>query len=238
MKKTILLCHIFFFTLLLNGQVTVGSDESPERGMILEVKTQPADANNVTSDKGGLLLPRVALYGRSSLVPFIQDADVTAQDKIKHTGLMVYNIDNEDGLRPGIHIWDGTQWKAAGGGIAYFYPPAFNLPLDITTTNQINTFDLYKAYEDQFDKLKNTTHWRSTDPTMASVPSPYNGTLFRRDELYYVVVHYDTGIIEDVSIYNDPNETDPDKLMGTLKYKVVNDDPDSSSFINLVFIPK
>lgn len=226
---------ISLFPLSILAQVSIGDITLPEKAMLLEVKSNPANADNVTSDKGGLLLPRVMLQHNNTLQPFINPMDEAwnstnqSMTKTKHTGLMVYNLSTTaDGLKPGVYIWNGSLWNPAGSGesIRYFYPPAFNLPLDIT--QEPNTFDLYGEYEQQYLETKNTSNWVTTNSSLAGVPSPESGILYQRKELDYVVVYYDTEIIEITDIDEE----------GVMTYKVKTDRPAASSFLNLVFVIK
>jgi len=118
MRRDIHFFFLFLWALLpfstLYAQVTIGSDVAPSKAALLEVKTKAADGNNVTSDKGGILLPRVELQRLNSLLPFIADADLTVEDQ-KHAGLMVYNITAvpAENIVRGFYVWDGSQWTSA-----------------------------------------------------------------------------------------------------------------------------
>jgi hypothetical protein len=108
----------------LKAQVTVGSDDPPERAALLELKTQPANGENVTSTKGGFIMPRVRLLSPLTLQPFIPDSDTdwlnpTEQARLKkvHTGLEVYNLTNDANFKPGIHVWSGERWETATSSI-------------------------------------------------------------------------------------------------------------------------
>ena len=91
----LIMCSFF---IKLSAQVTIGSDQVPAKAALLDLKSQPADANNVTSKTGGLGLPRVQLKSKSTLEPFIPNDDnfQSNVDKIKdlHIGLTVYNLTN------------------------------------------------------------------------------------------------------------------------------------------------
>ena len=99
LKKTILLVLLIIVTTVANAQVTIGSNAEPSSAAILEIKTMHnaspiisiTDDSNITSDKGGLGLPRVKLVNRKTLEPFIQGS-IDDQTKMKHVGLTVYNI--------------------------------------------------------------------------------------------------------------------------------------------------
>jgi hypothetical protein len=100
-------------TLSANAQVTIGFDGAPEKAMLLELKNKIADNNNVTvvdGKPGGLGLPRVRLVSKTSLEPFIAGANPTTTDKKVHTGMMVYNLQDNTNFKPGIYVWDGNQW--------------------------------------------------------------------------------------------------------------------------------
>ncbi|MDR0537545.1 MAG: hypothetical protein LBH04_05835 [Tannerellaceae bacterium] len=108
------------------SQTTIGSDAQPAKAAILELKTQSAanppgatDKLNVTTSKGGLVLPRVKLTSLTTMEPFIPATDpewvnnTASRVKELHAGLMVYNLTTGDLLKPGIYIWNGSRWMPA-----------------------------------------------------------------------------------------------------------------------------
>ncbi|MDR2627733.1 MAG: hypothetical protein LBC40_06840 [Dysgonamonadaceae bacterium] len=101
------------------AQVTIGSGEQPVKGALLDIKEQAANSDNVTSTRGGLLLPRVKLKNKSTLEPFIPITDpdwvnqATSRIKELHAGLIVYNLTTVNPFRPGVYVWDGSQWTPA-----------------------------------------------------------------------------------------------------------------------------
>jgi hypothetical protein len=114
------------------GKFSIGLDSTAARAALLDVKsvqsaagavTDVTDDANVTSNDGGLLLPRVKLVNDSTLEPFITttDAQWTANSdalKERHAGLMVYNLteDESENLSPGIYYWDSKKWDAVQKG--------------------------------------------------------------------------------------------------------------------------
>ncbi|MDR2498309.1 MAG: hypothetical protein LBD28_02590 [Tannerellaceae bacterium] len=128
MKRIILsLLATAFAIFAAQAQMTVGLDSPPQRAALLELKSQdpaanPASTNdpaNVTSNQGGLMLPRVMLIDTATLEPFI---DVNSPDwidnqrtKIKetHAGLTVYNLTNNSMFAPGYYTWNGSRWDDA-----------------------------------------------------------------------------------------------------------------------------
>jgi len=95
------------------AQVTIGMGEAPAKTALLQLKSQPADANNVTSKVGGFLPPRVELVKLNTLQPFMQPTDEGYDDEKKSSvGLFVYNVTTSaaDSIYPGLYYWDGKQW--------------------------------------------------------------------------------------------------------------------------------
>ncbi len=236
----------------VNGQITIGSSTLvPSNASLLELKTQPPSTDNVTTDKGGLLLPRVMLENKTTLEPFISITsddwvnDTKTNVKRNHAGLVVYNLrssmseaDENKRFLPGIYTWDGALWKPVGDNkrqAQWFYPPAFNLPLKMIGTGQ--TFDLYKVYENQFNKTNKVTQgeykgdkWCANSSfTGENVPAPtIDQKLYNREELDYIIVWYDNKIINNVKV----------DAKGIMTYDVLENDPDATSYMNLVFVVK
>lgn len=245
MTKRLFLTAICSLVLLsLSAQVTIGSDQAPVRAALLDLKDKNANAQNITSESGGLVLPRVKLTNRKTLDPFIisssdtewNNVDVNIVKKLKddHIGLMVYNLSvsssetNEDLIfEKGVYTWDGAQWnKTKEGNVRnaekFFYMPSFDLPLS-GDPNEALEFDLYKEYEKQFTKAGNAS-FISSNLLMTSVPK------FGRDKLEYVITAYDGTVIKEASI--DPSGA----TKGTLRYKAGLPVAPSGSFINIVLV--
>ncbi len=217
--------RLFAFTLLLSfgitlsAQVTVGSDEDPEKAALLDIKSQQATTlGGVTSDKGGLLLPRVALEDKGSLSPFFNVSDPDYQNQMKrHTGLMVYNLTNDTGLERGIYVWNGQQWvrSARGANADFFYMPS--IPIETSTVGAQQPIDLYDIYKSQF-----------TNPKVISQGAPSSISVFQSaTDLYYYITDYDPNVFEDITISE----------KGVMNYKVKSS-AGPSSFINIVFVIK
>lgn len=217
--------RLFAFTLLLtfgmtlSAQVTVGSEVDPEKAALLDIKSQEATTlGGVTSNKGGLLLPRVALENKGSLSPFLNASDADYQNQMKsHTGLMVYNLTNNAGLERGIYVWNGQQWVRSGRGanVDFFYMPSIPIEASAVGAQQpINLYDIYKA---QF-----------TNPKVMSQGAPSSIPVFQSAaDLYYYITDYDTSVFENITISED----------GIMNYEVKSS-AGSSSFINIVFVIK
>lgn len=247
---------VFFFLLLapcvfIKAQITIGTLTSPAKGSLLELKTQEVtfpvssiDISNVTSTKGGLGLPCVSLVDRTTLEPFISIGDVDWANasinkiKDKHIGLMVYNtytssdteVDRNKIFRQGIYTWNGEEWDLAfksSPQTSFFPCPPFNLPLPaISEANDPDlVFDLYAVYQQRFTKSGNNL-FTSSNTTLGMIPDKSSDKLYSKNELDYVVVHYDESVLTISGI-------DPD---GIMKYRVKSVNPKPTSFINIIFI--
>lgn len=244
-----LLC-VCCLTSKLHAQVTIGSDKPPVKGAILEIKTQDADNNNVTSTLGGLGLPRVQLVNKTTLEPFIKTSDAdwatgSVQDATKksHVGLTVYNLtsnmsstsitDSDLRFHQGIYVWDGNRWNFVyeGHGQHYFFIPSANIPLADTLGKKLpdgSTFDLYtNIYKAQFSKTGNST-FVSSNPALNFVPSTLATDLYNASDLDYVITYYDDKVIKVNSI----------SITGVMNYNVLSLDTSPDSFINIVFVIK
>lgn len=116
--------RILFFTLTCilttstQAQVTIGSSEEPVKGALLDIKSGAANSTtNVTSESGGLVLPRVRLEDRATLQPFIKltDKEWGTLDKDKtskmHAGMIVYNLNTTSPFTEGLYCWNGNSWR-------------------------------------------------------------------------------------------------------------------------------
>lgn len=111
-QKFSLIVFFLLLTTCLFAQVTIGSGIEPNKGHLLELKQN----NNLEENsEAGLLLPRVNLEKRNELYPMFSSGDplYTDEEKIKHTGLIVFNLttDTAEDLCPGPYMWDGSTWK-------------------------------------------------------------------------------------------------------------------------------
>lgn len=122
-RRFLLLCFLSLLCLTVAAQVTIGSSNPASKAALLELKdhaattpTSVTDDANVTSETGGLLLPRVKLIDKNTLQPFIDSNDKLWDEKETnkvretHAGLMVYNLTTTAGFEQGIYVWDGAKW--------------------------------------------------------------------------------------------------------------------------------
>ncbi|MDR1679469.1 MAG: hypothetical protein LBR81_06790 [Prevotellaceae bacterium] len=110
------------------GQVTIGADEAPATGAILQLKEKTGVTDSTHNASKGFALPRVVLSDKMQLFPMFlanpenptsttpnaaYSANKAAIDKV-HTGLIVYNLTSDDtqDLLPGLNQWNGTEWVA------------------------------------------------------------------------------------------------------------------------------
>jgi len=83
------------------SQVSVGDPSPPLKGVLLDVKQGPSDANNTNSTKG-VLFPRVFIADKTKLG---LDSDTKA---LEYAGAQVYNTN--DAIGKGMYTWDGDKW--------------------------------------------------------------------------------------------------------------------------------
>ena len=116
-----ILVAMLLHTSILLAQVTIGSNEVPASGALLQLKdvTQISD-DNANSSKG-LMMPRMELNAVDQLFPMFDevqgqyyrkdgiDFDKATEDN-SHRGLMVFNVKESDELCRGLHVWDGNYW--------------------------------------------------------------------------------------------------------------------------------
>ncbi|NDV69410.1 hypothetical protein [Dysgonomonas sp. 25] len=114
----VILTLLFIYSTTTIAQVTIGSDNKPNPGALLDLK-QKQDG---TSDKG-MSLPRVSLTDANNLFPMFETspgsgiANSSYTGTLKdtedenHTGLIVYNT-NEAVVDfcKGLYLWTGTEW--------------------------------------------------------------------------------------------------------------------------------
>ncbi|MDU1891846.1 MAG: hypothetical protein E6767_14255 [Dysgonomonas sp.] len=136
---------IFFLSLLLlsisremTAQVTIGMDEAPLTGALLQLKNKKNNATDNTNASKGLGLPRVALNADATSVVDVDAGFLSslglpipalAADRLNmattHEGLTIYNttektitsstnlIYMESRICPGMYVWLGDKWKRA-----------------------------------------------------------------------------------------------------------------------------
>lgn len=107
-------------TSFLKAQVTIGSGLEPNKGALLDLKEEGIKIPGTNATKG-LGMPRVYLPKLNELTmgePGKPQTKVATENWVDHTGLIVYNI-NEDycpytPIQTGIYVWDGNQWQFLG----------------------------------------------------------------------------------------------------------------------------
>lgn len=119
LKHRLLLCYILLSGNIM-GQVTIGLDEKPIQGALLQLKNQlNIQGSNANSTKG-LGLPVVEL---TNIKPITEEElaksignTTGSYDLNDHTGLLVYNITQsvpkQCALIPeGLYVWNGKEWR-------------------------------------------------------------------------------------------------------------------------------
>lgn len=190
----------------LKAQVTVGSNNSPEKAALLDIKEKIDKTGGPTVDKGGLLLPRVNLEKKYQLYPFVREAGYNpsnydnstynpddmdpeyASEKLAHIGLIVYNLvaDDENELCLGLNQWDGEKWNC-------FQEKMGNAIATITNCDSLN---FYGQYQNKVSL--NSSNYvtipllvtKSGAYTVTIMPDPDNGYYFTASGIFMTTGYY------------------------------------------------
>lgn len=166
------------------------------------------------------------------IAPNLTRAQVISKDAqygADQTGAYIYVTDlngttttkTEKIILKGYYYFDGAVWQPMDHTPEFLYLPSFNLPVTAIATGK--TFDLYNnVYKSQFTKAGNTT-FVSSNATLTQIP-----TLYDANQLDFVVTNYDDTIIKVNSV----------SAAGVLNYDVLNTNPSTNSFINIVLVVK
>lgn len=90
------------------SQVTIGNSEAPAAGALLQLKNISGVVDDGVNADKGLLLPRVSLINPLNLNPLSSDQDVDTKDE--YTGIVVYNMTENELICQGLHVWDSREW--------------------------------------------------------------------------------------------------------------------------------
>ncbi|WP_165025216.1 FISUMP domain-containing protein [Dysgonomonas sp. ZJ279] len=109
----------------LSAQVTVGSNETPSRGSLLQLKNVDGVTDGSSNATKGLGAPRVALTNKYELYPMFIDAKTGLETveytnnklslKDNHIGLILYNVTEKNVLCTGVFVWNGIEWTSISG---------------------------------------------------------------------------------------------------------------------------
>lgn len=99
-----------------NAQVTIGVDEAPAQGALLQLKTQKNVIGALANSTKGLGLPRVQLVDIDDMTGLLPSQDMIGTYKKDHEGLVVYSISEGCSgghpFYPGIYVWNGVEWES------------------------------------------------------------------------------------------------------------------------------
>jgi len=113
--KIVALITIWLMTIQLQAQVTIGLDDKPVEGALLQLKD--GDYGNGVNSQRGLGLPRVELSDLTKLKIGNED-ELTGTLREAHIGLVVYNVAENfcdvPYIGKGVYVWDGEQWQYVG----------------------------------------------------------------------------------------------------------------------------
>lgn len=103
-------------TASVRAQVTIGSDNPPNKGAMLDLK-EYEDETALSGGRNaarGMMMPRIRLTDLNSM----SDLSIPANEYLEHTGLVVYNLNQclDYGVTDskGLYVWDGKKWIRLG----------------------------------------------------------------------------------------------------------------------------
>ena len=189
MKKiSLLLIVVSFFVINTKAQVTIGSQDAPTAGAVLELK----------SANLGFLPTRVALVNPSDHSPLPSHVQ----------GMVVFNTSTtSDSLKVGLYYNNGSKWISLSAEPftkeKWFYMPSIYFD---TSTDGTYTKNLYQEFVTQL-----STSGGLVKPS-AGAPAKVLATVPKETDLYYYVTAYDNKVFSDIAI--DANGTMSYKIIG------------------------
>lgn len=143
MKQNILLSMFLLnsFFQYAHSQVTIGASIPPAKGAILDLSPYP------TMNKG-MMLPRVALSDLNRLIiggKLVSDNADNEDIKIAHTGLVVYNVNeeicaDEPIYASIIYVWSGEKWEGMNAEQSKKWAPTVQLLIDDRDPNNVEHY--------------------------------------------------------------------------------------------------
>lgn len=217
----------YAFSLLLIGMnsinAQVGINITNPR-VTLDIATKSTDPDSPE----GLIAPnltRTEIISKNNAYGLNQKGAIVYIKEINDTDVL--DTKTAKIISTGYYYFDGAIWRRLSYNTEQIYLPSFNLPLpDVSET--VRTFNLYMdVYQKQFVKQTIISPavqtFVSSNPSITQIPDFY-----RVDQLDYVVTYFDPTVLKDVSI----------SATGVLSYKVLNTNPNNTSFINIVLVVK
>ena len=212
-KIYFLLIFVSFFAINARSQVTIGSQDAPAPGAVLELK----------STNLGFLPSRVELTNLNQLTPLTGTA-------ASCEGMIVYNktVQPADGLIPGLYLWDGAKWLrlTVADSEKWFYMPSIVIETD---TDGPGTRDLFDLCKDQLYSAGSATkNGGGTVVKNAAAPAQVLSRVPAvATDFYYYITDYDAEVFKNVAVTNE----------GILTYTVQGPATDKT-FMNIVLVEK
>jgi len=214
MKKNLLfLLFVSIFAISANAQVTIGSQDAPTAGAILELK----------STELGFLPPRVPLTKLSQAAPLPAHVE----------GMVVYNttVSLPDTLQVGLYYNNGHRWVRLSTTSSFtenwFYMPSIVFDTSTQTpADQTLTMDLYAKFKEQLNDVTNTNTGTNLVKN-SSAPTKVLSTIPAATDLNYYITAYDPAVFQIISISDS----------GVLTYRVLATATDET-ILNIVFVEK
>ena len=174
-KNYLLLLFVSIIALNAKSQVTIGSQDTPDPGAILELK----------STSLGFLPSRVSLVNPGNPGPLLNHVE----------GMVVFNKTNNDSLSAGLYYNSGTKWiKLSTSPFTtqnWFYMPSIAIKTPPEGATGI-VVDLYAEFKKQLNTTGIKTSPNAPDKVLSAIPAA--------TDLYYYVTAYDPLVFDIKSI--------------------------------------
>jgi len=113
-NKLLILALLTLANILGHSQVSIGINEAPVDGALLQLKNIPNVIDGSANSTKGMMLPRVQLTSMETLSPIADDTDVSLRELYK--GTIVWSVGsycyNNELIFPGILLWNGDNWSS------------------------------------------------------------------------------------------------------------------------------
>ena len=130
LTKTFLMLAAFVLLLPAQAQVTIGNNEAPAEGALLQIKEAENVVGKLKNSSKGVVFPRVALSQKDKLYPMFGEIGAenptytanAATINPRHAGMVVYNTYTSPGgvtnsnliFQEGLYVWLGDKWASVG----------------------------------------------------------------------------------------------------------------------------
>lgn len=148
--KCTLFCTAFFLSSQLKSQVTIGLNEAPISGALLQLKDNSNTTGTDYNANKGMLMPRLSINVLQLPIGSLDIKNTLTSGTNSspgiwspndHIGLVVYNTNTNitAGICPGLYVWKGNEWENLGKPCRNTVASLIVNPTTFTFASGINT---------------------------------------------------------------------------------------------------